>query len=191
VLLNGSVVTIPTITPQEREELFTLARTFNEVGKMHTPKPEQEHWERVNVGDRPGDLYNARVTWEAVLEPHGWVKMYEWAGEAYWKRPDKDQGVSATTNYQNSDLLYVFSSSTLFEPERGYSKFSAYTLLNYSGDFTQAARALASWGDGARNGSQREKRLGRAQRLCREAEETARRILAKHRDEAELDREVM
>ncbi|MCR4338771.1 MAG: YfjI family protein, partial [Gemmatimonadaceae bacterium] len=59
------------------------------------------------------------------------------------------QGISATTNYHDSDLLYVFSTSVAeFTPEEGYSKFRAYALLNHGGDFTAAARALKAEGYG-------------------------------------------
>lgn len=68
--------------------------------------------------------------------------MYQCNGTGYWRRPGKDKGVSASTNYQQSNLLYVFSTSTLFEPERGYTKFAAYTLMEHNGDFKVAAKAL-------------------------------------------------
>jgi putative DNA primase/helicase len=42
--------------------------------------------------------------------------------------------------------LYVFSTSTVFEAEKGYTKFSAYTLLNHNGDFSAAARELVELG---------------------------------------------
>ena len=45
-------------------------------------------------------------------------------------------------------MLYVFSTSTPFEPERGYSKFSAYTLLEHGNDYAAAARELVSKGYG-------------------------------------------
>ncbi len=63
----------------------------------------------------------------------------------------QDRGISATTNWDGSDLLYVFSTSTLFEPKRGYSKFAAYALLNFGGDFRAAARDLANHGSSMSN----------------------------------------
>jgi putative DNA primase/helicase len=47
----------------------------------------------------------------------------------------------------------VFSTSTVFENERGYNRFSAYALLNHGGDFKAAAKALGGFGDGGQNGS--------------------------------------
>src|SRR4029450_11363994 len=124
VLVNGSFATIATITPEERQDLFSLARTFNEVITTQHENTSQTH-ERTAGGTRPGDLFNACATWEEILEPHGWVKVFERNGETYWRRPEKARGVSATTNYADSGLLYVFSTSTAFDSERGYAKFSA------------------------------------------------------------------
>lgn len=147
-LLHGGADTILTITPQERQSLFALARTFDEVPRPsmlseHVPKKH----EREYGGRRPGDLFNERVTWEELLPRYGWERVRSIGEEGFWRRPGKEnEGISATTNYQQSDLLYVFSTSTCFEPERGYSKFSAYTLLEHGGDFQSAARALIEQG---------------------------------------------
>src|SRR5438128_2319959 len=54
----------------------------------------------------------------------------------------------ASTNYEGHDLLYCWSTSTLFESERGYGKFAAYAVLNHAGDFIKAAAALAKEGFG-------------------------------------------
>lgn len=145
-LLAGGVESIVTITPDERRLLFQLARTFDRLPKeefrgSHEPQPG-------GVASRPGDDFNARATWEEILEPHGWRKIHQRGDITRWRRPEKDIGVSATTNWQGSDLLYVFSTSTPFEAERGYSKWRAYAILNHAGDFKAAARELARQGYG-------------------------------------------
>jgi putative DNA primase/helicase len=82
-----------------------------------------------------------------VLEPSGWELVRTVGSEGQWRRPGKEgPGISATTNYEETDLLYVFSTSTPFEPERGYTKFAAYAVLNFGGDFRAAARELAQRG---------------------------------------------
>ena len=79
---------------------------------------------------------------------HGWTNVYTRDGTTYWRRPGKDIGISATTNFGGADLLYVFSSSTEFEAEKSYTRFGAYAVLNHGGDFHAAARALAQQGYG-------------------------------------------
>jgi hypothetical protein len=144
VLLSGSLETIATITPEERADLLALARTFDELERE--PQEEPRVTPTPASGERPGDLFNAKATWADVLV--GWTKCYETGGVTHWRRPGKDRGTSATTNFQGSDLFYCFSSSTGFEVERGYSKFSAYALLNHAGDYHAAAQALGTLGYG-------------------------------------------
>jgi hypothetical protein len=142
--LRGGVGWIRTITPEQRVQLLSAARSFNEVSP---PEPRVILVKRPGPADpglRPGDLYNQYATWEEILIPHGWeLVRTQRSGVAYWRRPGKrSPGISATTNWNGSDRLYVFSTATIFEAERGYTKFEAYTLLYHHGDFTAAAREL-------------------------------------------------
>jgi putative DNA primase/helicase len=158
-LVQGGPESIVTITPDERQELHELARSFDEMPReAATAKPA--HAGALNgraVGDlRPGDDFNSRATWHEILEPRGWRFLYEHGGEGYWRRPGKTEGLSATTNFRGSDLLYVFSTSTDFEAERGYDKFGALAVLEHGGDWAQAARALADRGFGSEKRTSRQ-----------------------------------
>jgi hypothetical protein len=98
-------------------------------------------------GIRPGDLFASRVNWEDLLLPHGWRVVGHRGEVTLWRRPGKEHGLSATTGRNGTDMLYVFSTNaSLFEAERGYSKFTAYTLLHTDGDFIKAATMLACQG---------------------------------------------
>jgi hypothetical protein len=92
--------------------------------------------------DRPGSVYNSVTSWDELLVGAGWTHAGDNGEVTYWTRPGKSTGISASTNFENSDLLWVFSSSTEFEQDTSYSKFAAYALLNHAGDFSAAARAL-------------------------------------------------
>jgi putative DNA primase/helicase len=141
---------VPTITKDEREILIRCAR---ELDRWKDPRGQGYVRRRPVVHgqfQRPGDDYNARAEWADILTPHGW----RWAGTGgdgsdLWCRPGKTHGTSATTNFANRDLLYVFSTNAdPFEEQTGYTKFCAFALLNHDGDFTAAARALAADGFG-------------------------------------------
>ncbi len=156
-VVQGSVTTMVTLTVPERERVLAVARSFDtcsvgraEQGFRPVRKPEDAILDerRSSVeGERPGDLLNQYGTWEEVLEPHGWRLLQERDEEGYWT---KNRHTHATTNYQGSGLLYVFSTTTLFEPERGYSKFAAFTLLTFGSlspdALSAAARELAARG---------------------------------------------
>jgi hypothetical protein len=99
------------------------------------------------VGDdptdtRPGSIFNRTASWSDILEPHGWAAVYRQGDEVFWRRPGKGEGISATTNYSDSGLLHVFTSSTEFDPDTAYSPFAALALLNFGGDFRDAALSL-------------------------------------------------
>ncbi|MCW8966701.1 MAG: AAA family ATPase, partial [Candidatus Pacearchaeota archaeon] len=112
-----------------------LARTFDKA-----PKRLAINNKEIGNGGRLGDDFNRSHTWDQVLT--GWEVVFERDGVTHWRRPGKNEGISATTNYAGSDLLYVFSTSTEFESERSYDKFGAYVAVNYNGDFKEATRAL-------------------------------------------------
>ncbi|HET8840981.1 MAG TPA: bifunctional DNA primase/polymerase, partial [Ktedonobacteraceae bacterium] len=149
VLLAGGVATIQTISSTERQALFATARACDQIPSLEPPASMPPVPYPLASGLRPGDSFNESVTWEEVLKPHGWKLLFTRDGESYWQRPGKEEpGVSATTNYAESDRLYVFSTSTVFEPGRSYSKFAAYAFLEHDGNFVGAARALARLGYG-------------------------------------------
>src|SRR5690606_9128025 len=80
-----------------------------------------------------------------LLRRHGW-ELVRGGENEYWRRPGKDQGWSATLRGR---VLFVFSSNAVpFEPDRAYSPFSVYTLLEHAGDFAAAAAALRNEGFG-------------------------------------------
>jgi len=92
---------------------------------------------------RPGDIFNAEATWDQILIPAGWTRLYTVAdGTTYWRRPGKTDGISASTDYNGFGLFFAFTTSTELEPDKGYSKFNLYTQLNYDGDFRKAAVSL-------------------------------------------------
>jgi putative DNA primase/helicase len=108
---------------------------------------------RVAGAVTPGDDFEARTDWEDILGPHGWQVESTHGPVRHWTRPGKStrEGASATTGRDPTrDRLYVFSTSTVFESERSYTKFGAFALLNFGGDHATAARELARLGFGER-----------------------------------------
>jgi hypothetical protein len=145
-LIGGSIETIPTITMEERTALHNIFAMFDEM-----PRAEVIHQEIVAKNDgvlTPGSDFNAKTTWDEILIPLGWKKIYTQGEKTAWRRPNKDFGSSATTNFQGTDKLCVFTTSTIFETERSYDKFGAYALIYHNGDFKAAASDLRNKGYG-------------------------------------------
>jgi P4 family phage/plasmid primase-like protien len=142
-LLRGDWRSITTITADEREALWSLARSFDEMPVSEPPTPSRNG---STHDQKPGDAFSAENSWEDILEPLGWVKAFSRGDVIFWTRPGKNEGVSATTGHCKG--LYVFSTSTSFEPQRSYSKFGAYARLHHQGDHSAAARELGRQGYG-------------------------------------------
>jgi len=152
-IIHGSLEEIPHLSREERQILLSAARSFNSYirpERFVSGQPPTKN----GAGDRPGDDFNHKAGWGEILEPHGWVLCFSQGGEHFWRRPGKEgPGWSATTNYQGSNLLYIFSTNAVpFDFETAYSKFAAFALLEHGGDFTAAAIALSRSGYGNPNG---------------------------------------
>lgn len=152
-MMGGSIEQIPTITEDERELLWALFRMLDEEPERESLAEQQPVGGILGsiAGVRPGDDFCERATWEDILGPHGWTKAFRMGSGYSWRKPSKEgPGISATTGQSADgiDRLYVFSTSTEFEPERPYNKFAAYALLEHGGDYSAAAAALAAAGYG-------------------------------------------
>jgi Bifunctional DNA primase/polymerase, N-terminal len=145
ILSQGDLAHIPVISEDERAILLNCARALNEYvepERLWTPRDASA----TAIGERPGDIYAGKVEWNDILIPHGWRVVGHHGEVRRWRRPGKQDGISATTG-RCGDHLYVFSTNAQpFEPGRAYSKFTAYALLNAGGDFVKAATILACEG---------------------------------------------
>lgn len=142
VLVAGGFDTIPEVTPAERDALWEVARALDE---MPAPAPRRAPRIEPYKGDSIAEAFNARATWPEVLERHGWSHWRTAGDNQHWARPGRKGATSATINEGGAGVLYVFSSSTVFEPDRAYSRFGAYAVLEHGGDHSAAARAIRAW----------------------------------------------
>jgi putative DNA primase/helicase len=162
VLNAGGPDTVPTITADERDALFAIARMLDQMPEAPAPAVpaavrDQAAAGRGNTpaadgGLSPLDDFEQRTSWADILTPHGWQLLFTTGHTSYWRRPGKTTpGVSATTGRDpQRDRLYVFTSSSEFTPEVPYTKPGAYALLEHGGDHSAAARELRRRGYGHR-----------------------------------------
>ena len=149
-LVQGSFEDIPEITKEERDILIGCAMELNEYIDPQKVVNGPKQPARSNSGLSPGDDFNERGDLAALLEEHGWCFVGVRGDYQRWRRPGKDKGHSASIIDNN--VFYVFSSNAHpFEPYTSYSPFAVYTLLKHGGDYSAAARELASQGYGDQN----------------------------------------
>lgn len=143
VLLAGGFATIPVVTPEERTSLWRAARDLDELPRVAAPQREPST--RQHEGESVADEFGRRVTWRELLERYGWTFSHTHGERDYWVRPGKTVAEGHSASTIEDGPLYVFSSSTPFEPERGYSKFGAYAVLRHGGNMSEAALTLRAW----------------------------------------------
>jgi hypothetical protein len=112
------------------------------------PEPKRAVGKQDPNGTRPGDYLNREAPWDWILESiGGWDFVGEGdEGQRLYRRPGKDDGQSASTGWEGTNLLWVFTTSTDFEADTSYTPFAAYTLLTEGGleedDYKRAAESL-------------------------------------------------
>ena len=84
VMLQGDLTEIPTITAEERQMLIECARAINEVPKRTITGVETQD---SNKGQRPGDEFNAKASWDDILVPHDWNIVGQRGDVTDWQRP--------------------------------------------------------------------------------------------------------
>ena len=138
-LIRGDWSSIPEITEEERDALIALARSFDETA----PKEVAASMPAAADATTPGDDFDARADIPELLREHGWTH----APGKYWTRPGKTKGISASWDVIPR-RLWVFSTSTEFEPQHVYRPWHVFAILCCAGDFKEAAKQLRRLGYG-------------------------------------------
>lgn len=138
-VFRNDIFNIQTITQIERAVLFDNAIAMNECYPV-IPKSAYES----ESGDRPGDLYNqtddAVDDMKGILSGAGWRNL----GNTRWRRPGKDEGISATLGKVAPGIFYCFTANGYpFEPMKAYTPFQVLGLIKFNGDFKEAAKSVA------------------------------------------------
>ncbi len=140
VPVQGSLTTLNTLTDDERHFLLEVARSFNEI-----PEQDVSHNSKFPSNQsitRPGDIFNEQGEHSDLLQEIGWILVGVKGNIEYWRRPDKNKGISATFNYVPNKLYVFTSNAEPFELNKTYDKFAIYTQLKCGGDFKYAARKV-------------------------------------------------
>lgn len=151
-----SLEDIPEITTAERAALFAAAKDFDEVAE-----PEQAHTPPQQSGLTPWDDYNQQHSALDLLTADGWTEVGKQSERIFLKRPGDTQAKYSGNYHAGKELFICWSSSTQFEPEKAYSAFGVYAVLEHNGDFSAAAKALYAEGYGERKQQKQPRRDNR------------------------------
>jgi hypothetical protein len=148
--------TVSSITAEEREVLLEIARSFNQY-VVEQPKPMSVRTD--NYALTPWEDYNSRGVDDMIktLEKSGWTIVRQKGDRTIFKRPGKTDSKSSGDYSREHNLFTVFTTSSVFEPLKGYRPAAVFTMLECNGDFRKAASKLAEMGYGERSQSFGEK----------------------------------
>jgi replicative DNA helicase len=144
----GEPTNIPTITPEDREILFYISKSFNQL-----PEPTVIKAPTVNYNSSLSTLspwidYNQRGDVLGLLESHGWRIVNQRGENINLLRPGNTDCKTSGGFHITKRVLNIFSSSTIFEPGKGYNPSSVFALLECNGDNKEATKKLLSLGYG-------------------------------------------
>ena len=146
---------VDVLTPDERDILLSCARSLDEIPAPVDGPPLYSGPRTAGTsddGDRPGDEYNRDGDVEELLVRHGWSATHRRGDVQYWRRPGKDRGgISATFGHVPNHLHVFTSNASPLEPEKSYSPFALYAILDCGGNFAEASAQLRKSGFGYRD----------------------------------------
>jgi replicative DNA helicase len=149
--IQGEPTNITTITPDEREILFSIAKSFNELEEI---KPKVNTTTSSTTYNSTGlstfEDYNLRGDVVALLKNKGWTVVYEQGKRINLLRPGSTDTKTSGNYHTELKVLRVFSSSTDFDTKKGYNPSQVYALLEHNGDYSKAAKELYRLGYGDR-----------------------------------------
>lgn len=155
-LIHGDFQSISEITPEERDLLLSTARKFNKVVEEYKPKtyipPKTSNASELS----PFDDYNERGDVVQLLLNHGWTFAGQKGNKTHLLRAGASS--SATSGNWDSALkrFSVFTTSTVFEPNKAYLPYAVYAIMEHNGDYQEARKSLYEKGFGDREEEKRE-----------------------------------
>lgn len=153
-------IEVPVISWEERCSLIALCKTYTQLIKV-VPAPKVSKAQEDLYSTNPFEDYNLRIDFNELILNHGWDIEKEDPLHTYYIRPGKDKGVGATFNNETR-IFYVFTSSTEFEPSKGYHPSTVLSILEFGGDKKKTNKYLTANGYGIFKPYVEESRLKKA-----------------------------
>ena len=154
--IQGDLMNLPEITADERDLLIAVARSFDQtepppICSIPTPTTTNQKTTANHNELSPFDDYYKRADVPALLQKHGWQSVFQHGDRQHFRRPGTTDAATSANFHTGKRTFYVFSTSTEFAANKGYSPSGVYAILEHNGDFSQAAKALIKDGYGTRS----------------------------------------
>ena len=145
--IEGKITNVQRITPQERDILFRVARTMDEMVVEVVKESNRIGKEETDNNTPWGEFRESHNALDILLQ-HNWQVVGENSKYVYLLRPGTTDNKTSGVIFKDSQLFWPWTTSTEFEAETPYDGFQCYTLLSHGGDFTEAIKDIRSQGYG-------------------------------------------
>ena len=145
-VIYGDLNQISILSALERETLLACAKSLNEVFEF--VKPNKTYLKVLSENVSPLDEWNKRGDVLTLLENEGWVVTFNMGAKYYLLRPAGDGTHSSDWN-EEMRIFYVWTSSTEFQPNKGYNASQVLAKLRFNDDFSECAKWLLKEGYGS------------------------------------------
>lgn len=146
--IQGEPINIPTITLEERDIILSISRSFNEIDEVKPKVSTTSATTYNSTGLNPFEDYNQRGDIVGLLESKGWRVINQRGDRINLLRPGSTDSKTSGNYHTGLKVLRVFSSSTVFNPDKGYSPAMVFSLLECNEDSKLTYKRLLELGYG-------------------------------------------
>ena len=146
--IQGEPINIRTITLEEREIILSISRSFNEIEEVKPKVSTTSATTYNSIGLSPFEDYNQRGDVVGLLESKGWSVINQRGQRINLIRPGETDSKTSGNFHTGLKVLRVFSSSTEFNPDKGYSPAMVFSLLECKEDNKLTYKRLLELGFG-------------------------------------------
>ena len=163
-LINSHYTSVQTLTAEERNLLIQAGRICDRMPEKApvAVKEKREAERKIPKGEgvTPWDAFNDSMDALDMMESLGWTITNRSGDFVRLNRPGHKNRLQASGSVMTQyNMFWPFTTSTVFEADRGYSPFAIYAYSVHGGDFSAAGKQLYSEGFGDRRGSQASQKL--------------------------------
>ena len=143
-LLQGDFLNIPSISPEEKDLIFTICRSFNTYNPQHLVTTNRQ---KVKVGGTIFEQFNKDIQ-EGInlLEAAGWKEVGQKGKDILFLRPGHTSAAHSAYYHTDSGIFVAFTSSSEFTPEVGYNNSAILHTIERHRDWKQTAERLKEMG---------------------------------------------
>lgn len=144
ILKRGDFLNIPSISPEEKDLIFTICRSFNTYNPQHLSTTKHQ---KTSVGGTIFEQFNKDIQAGIdLLEASGWKQVGQRGSDILFLRPGHTTAAHSAYYHTDNGIFVAFTSSSDFTPEVGYNNTAILHTIERHRDFKQTADRLKEMG---------------------------------------------